>query len=83
MFGAGTDKDGVSDKKDVCPEVPGLKEFDGCPDTDGDGIPDNKDACPEEEVRRVKRLSDSDGDGVADNDDACPDAAFSRDEWLS
>ena len=28
VFGAGdTDKDGVSDKKDVCPEVPGLKEF--------------------------------------------------------
>ena len=49
VFGAGdTDKDGVSDKKDVCPEVPGLKEFEGCPDTDGDGIPDNKDSCPEE-----------------------------------
>ena len=79
VFGAGdTDKDGVSDKKDVCPEVPGLKEFDGCPDTDGDGIPDNKDACPEEAgPAELNGCPDSDGDGVADNDDACPDAAGS------
>ena len=79
VFGAGdTDKDGVSDKKDVCPEVPGLKEFDGWPDTDGDGLPDNKDACPEEAgSAELNGCPDSDGDGVADNDDACPDAAGS------
>ena len=48
-FGSGdSDKDGVSDKKDKCPDVPGLKEFEGCPDTDGDGIQDGEDDCPEE-----------------------------------
>ena len=37
-FGSGdADKDGIPDKKDKCPDVPGLKEFEGCPDTDGDG----------------------------------------------
>ncbi len=73
-----TDKDGVSDKKDACPEVPGLKEFDGCPDGDSDGIPDNKDACPEEAGSAdLNGCPDSDGDGVADNEDACPDAAGS------
>jgi len=69
-----SDKDGVSDKKDVCPEIPGLKEFEGCPDTDGDGIPDNKDACPEEAgSAEVNGCPDQDGDGIADNEDACPD----------
>tara|TARA_B100001063_G_C16760410_1_gene555679 strand:+ start:1021 stop:2331 length:1311 start_codon:yes stop_codon:yes gene_type:complete len=79
VFGAqDTDEDGVSDKKDVCPEVPGLKEFDGCPDTDGDGIPDNKDACPEEAgTAELNGCPDADGDGIADKDDACPDAAGS------
>ena len=79
VFGAGdTDKDGVSDKKDVCPEVPGLKEFEGCPDTDGDGIPDNKDSCPEEAgSAELNGCPDADGDGIADKDDACPEAAGS------
>ena len=79
VFGAqDTDKDGVSDKKDVCPDVPGLKEFEGCPDTDGDGIPDNKDSCPEEAgTAELNGCPDSDDDGVADKDDACPDEAGS------
>ena len=74
VFGAqDTDNDGVSDKKDICPEVPGLKEFEGCPDTDGDGIPDNKDACPEEAgTPELNGCPDADGDGIADKDDACP-----------
>ena len=77
VFGAqDTDNDGVSDKKDICPEVPGLKEFEGCPDTDGDGIPDNKDACPEEAgTPELNGCPDADGDGIADKDDACPNAA--------
>lgn len=41
-----TDKDGIIDKKDACPLVPGLAQFNGCPDTDGDGIPDKDDKCP-------------------------------------
>jgi OOP family OmpA-OmpF porin len=79
MFGTGdADGDGVSDKKDICPDVPGLKEFNGCPDTDGDGIPDNEDACPEEAgTAEMNGCPDTDGDGIADGDDACPEAAGS------
>ena len=79
VFGTGdADGDGVSDKKDVCPDVPGLKEFNGCPDTDGDGIPDNEDSCPEEAgTAEMKGCPDTDGDGIADGDDACPEAAGS------
>ena len=79
VFGTGdADGDGVSDKKDICPDVPGLKEFNGCPDTDGDGIPDNEDACPEEAgTAEMNGCPDTDGDGIADGDDACPEAAGS------
>ena len=43
------DKDGVLDKDDACPEIPGPIENQGCPwpDTDGDGVLDKDDACPE------------------------------------
>ena len=71
-----TDKDGIPDNKDACPEVPGLKEFNGCPDTDGDGIADKDDACPQ--VKGPKEFNgcpDTDGDGIADKDDKCPDVA--------
>ena len=71
-----TDKDGIPDNKDACPEVPGLKEFNGCPDTDGDGIPDKDDACPQ--VKGPKEFNgcpDTDGDGIPDKDDACPEVA--------
>jgi hypothetical protein len=41
------DNDGVSAmQEDQCPDVFGLAQFHGCPDSDGDGIPDDKDACP-------------------------------------
>ncbi len=71
--GKDTDKDGIFDKNDACPEVKGLKEFNGCPDTDGDGIKDSDDACPQ--VAGLKELNgcpDTDGDGVRDSKDACP-----------
>ncbi|WP_455005336.1 OmpA family protein [Capnocytophaga gingivalis] len=71
-----TDKDGIPDNKDACPEVAGLKEFNGCPDTDGDGIPDKDDACPQ--VKGLKEFNgcpDTDGDGIPDKDDACPEVA--------
>ena len=69
------DKDGIPDKEDACPDVPGLPEFQGCPDTDGDGIPDKDDQCPD--VAGPKENNgcpwpDTDGDGVLDKDDACP-----------
>lgn len=78
LGGGDADKDGVSDKKDNCPDVPGLKEFEGCPDTDGDGLPDNQDNCPEE-MGSIENngCPDTDGDGVLDNDDACPELAGS------
>ena len=76
-FGAkDTDKDGIPDKDDACPDVAGPKEFNGCPDTDGDGIPDKDDACPD--VAGLKEFNgcpDTDGDGIPDKDDACPEVA--------
>ena len=74
--GSDTDKDGIYDKDDACPEVPGLVEFNGCPDTDGDGIEDSKDRCPNEAgPKELNGCPDSDGDGIADIDDACPNEA--------
>ncbi|MDR2382729.1 MAG: DUF5723 family protein [Prevotellaceae bacterium] len=73
------DKDGVSDKKDRCPDVPGLKKFQGCPDSDGDGIPDDKDACPNEAgPAATNGCPDRDGDGIPDKEDRCPDVAGSK-----
>ena len=76
-FGVGdTDKDGVNDKKDKCPDVPGLKEFEGCPDTDEDGVPDPQDDCPEVAGPAENNgCPDTDGDTVLDKDDACPEVA--------
>jgi len=70
------DKDGIPDKDDLCPDTPGLPEFQGCPDTDGDGVPDKDDQCPD--VAGPKENNgcpwpDTDGDGVLDKDDACVD----------
>ena len=41
------DRDGIINRKDKCPKIPGLPEFNGCPDTDADGISDPEDKCPE------------------------------------
>lgn len=77
--GKDTDKDGVFDKDDQCPEVAGLKEFNGCPDTDGDGIADKDDQCPEEAgTKEFNGCPDTDGDGIADKDDQCPEAAGTK-----
>ncbi|MES2387136.1 MAG: DUF5723 family protein [Bacteroidota bacterium] len=71
-----TDKDGIPDKTDECPELPGLKAFHGCPDTDKDGIPDRDDACPDLfGYSEFKGCPDTDKDKVPDNLDACPDEA--------
>lgn len=68
------DKDGISNKKDKCKEIPGVWEFMGCPDKDGDHIQDSEDKCPD--VAGVKELQgcpDKDGDGITDSEDNCPD----------
>lgn len=68
------DKDGIPDSLDLCPDVPGLQQFSGCPDTDGDGIPDNEDKCPA--IPGVLKyqgcpVPDTDGDGINDEQDSC------------
>ena len=67
------DGDGIKDKKDDCPEVAGLPQFNGCPDTDNDSIPDNLDACPAlAGIPQFKGCPDTDGDGIKDSEDECP-----------
>jgi len=68
-----SDGDGVSDKKDLCPDAFGLDEFNGCPDIDGDGIPDMDDLCPNTPgLAEFAGCPDTDGDGIPDKDDLCP-----------
>lgn len=74
-----TDGDGVSDKKDKCPDTPASVVVDkfGCPlDKDADGISDYLDACPD--ISGSKALNgcpDKDNDGVEDSKDRCPEQA--------
>ncbi|MFO0664945.1 MAG: OmpA family protein [Polyangiaceae bacterium] len=85
------DKDGILDRDDACPDVPGIRtnnpKTNGCPkeepkDRDKDGIIDSEDACPD--VPGIKTNDpktngcprpDRDGDRVYDDEDACPDIA--------
>jgi len=77
-----SDMDGISDKKDKCPNTPAGVAVDenGCPkDTDGDGVADNIDDCPAVAgLTSLKGCPDSDKDGIADKDDACPEIAGVR-----
>ncbi len=74
---ADTDGDGVTDKKDECPETPDGVSVDevGCAiDTDGDGIPDYLDKCPEVPgIEEFEGCPDTDGDGIQDSEDECPE----------
>ena len=73
-FGKGdSDGDGVPDKKDQCPDLPGLSELGGCPDSDGDGISDLVDKCPNKSgLKSMGGCPDTDGDGFPDLSDPCP-----------
>ena len=74
--GKDTDGDGIYDKDDACPDVPGLAAFNGCPDSDNDGIEDSKDDCPNEAgLAEFNGCPDTDGDGVPDKNDNCPTVA--------
>jgi outer membrane protein OmpA-like peptidoglycan-associated protein/opacity protein-like surface antigen len=75
-----SDKDGVPDKKDECPETPLKARVDahGCPiDGDQDGVYDGIDTCPGTPVGATVDATgcphDSDKDGVLDGLDKCPD----------
>jgi large repetitive protein len=82
-----TDKDGIKDKNDACPEQPedkdGFEDKDGCPDIDNDqdGILDEHDQCPDEPETKngfedkdgcPEDIPDTDGDGLTDDVDQCP-----------
>ncbi len=74
--GKDTDGDGIVDKKDECPTVPGLTAFNGCPDRDGDGVVDKRDNCPDiAGPVDLKGCPDTDGDGIVDLEDQCPEVA--------
>lgn len=81
-----SDRDGVYDYLDNCPDTPTGVEVDGtgCSklsrmDSDRDGVSDDRDKCPDTPLGVEVDLSgcpdrlDSDGDGVADGSDQCPD----------
>ena len=75
-----TDKDGVPDKTDLCPNTPlgTAVDANGCPygDADKDGVTDNLDKCPNTPMGATVDAtgcpSDSDKDGVYDGIDQCP-----------
>jgi len=69
-----TDKDGILDKDDECPKMPGPIELNGCPDRDKDGIIDKEDECPDfPGLLKNNGCPDRDSDGVIDKYDRCPD----------
>ncbi len=73
------DNDGIVNRKDKCPELPGPTKFGGCPDTDNDGITDDEDQCPGQPgTARLDGCPDRDADGIADQYDDCPDNAGIR-----
>ena len=72
------DADGVVNKEDRCPEIPGPAATGGCPDTDGDGLADLDDRCPEEAGTAANEgCPDTDNDGIIDSEDRCPELAGS------
>lgn len=74
-----TDKDGVRDKDDKCPNTPkgALVDASGCPiDSDNDNVPDGIDQCPNTPAGATVDArgctTDADSDGVPDGIDQCP-----------
>ncbi len=83
-----SDRDGVDDSQDKCPDVAedadGFEDGDGCPDYDNDfdGMYDQHDECPDE-AEDFDGFEDHDGcpepdndkDGIPDAEDKCPNKA--------
>jgi len=97
LFGyqSDSDKDGITGKKDKCPDAPedidGFRDDDGCPDPDNDedGILDKADKCPDlaEDKDGFEDYdgcpdTDNDKDGIADQNDECPNEAEDFDGYL-
>lgn len=73
-----TDKDGVADNLDACPDMAGTALTKGCPDKDGDGIADIEDKCPGQPGTLAEKgcpVPDKDKDGIRDEEDKCPNVA--------
>ncbi len=71
---ADMDLDGVADELDLCPDIPGLPEQAGCPDSDQDGLADAIDHCPDlAGSANHQGCPDTDQDGLPDNQDTCPE----------
>jgi outer membrane protein OmpA-like peptidoglycan-associated protein len=73
-----TDCDGVVDRLDKCPTVPGPVSSYGCPsgDRDMDGVTDENDKCPDLAGLISNQgcpIADKDGDGLSDPYDKCPE----------
>jgi OOP family OmpA-OmpF porin len=71
-----TDKDGVENNADECPDVAGTAALKGCPDGDNDGVADKEDRCPG--ITGTKKyggcpIPDTDSDNINDEEDKCPD----------
>lgn len=72
---ADSDRDGVPDFTDKCPDLEGDALTGGCPDADNDGILDDMDKCPNTKgYANLGGCLDRDNDGLSDVDDRCPDA---------
>ncbi len=83
--GGDSDKDGIKDKEDKCPDTPrgAIVDGSGCPvDTDGDNVPDGVDQCPSTPTGATVDArgcpSDEDNDGVPDGIDQCPGTPRAR-----
>ncbi|CAN1535688.1 OmpA-like domain [Flavobacteriaceae bacterium] len=65
-----TDKDGLANEMDMCPDAFGPPALKGCPDTDGDGVADTIDRCPTEKGNIVDKgcptFAEADARKVAD-----------------
>ena len=85
-FGRGpgdTDRDGIADLDDHCPQTPRLAQVDsyGCArDADCDGVYDGLDQCSDTPQGAIVSAEgcpiDTDGDGVFDGIDECTDTAL-------
>lgn len=67
-----SDKDGIIDNLDLCPNLFGSKTANGCPDADQDGLADAVDLCPNLYGKDYGGCPDLDKDHIIDTEDECP-----------